>query len=282
MVTRQSPRHRRALAGVMPALGLIGAFFFLPLGLLLWRSFSEPTLGFENYTKLLHDPTAKAILLRTFVVAFTITIATMMLGYPYAYIMTKVGRRFRTLLLAIVLIAFWNSLLAKSFAWIIILQDSGPLNTVLGALGLPQTHLLGTQAGVTIGMIQVLLPFAILPLYATMVGIDRSLVPAAQSLGARRAVAFLKVYLPLTVPGIMAGSLLVFVLSLGFYITPDLLGSPGNSLLSQLIGVHVETLLDFPGAGAMGASLLAITLVVIGIAARLSRRILAVRSNGNA
>ena len=273
--------YRRALSGVVPAVGLIGIFFFLPLGLLLWRSLSEPSLGFGNYAEILRDPTAKTIMLRTFVVAFTITIATLLLGYPYAYVMTKVGSRARTLLLAIVMIAFWNSLLAKSFAWIIILQDSGPLNSFLDLVGLPRTHLLGTQAGVTIGMIQVLLPFAILPLYATMAGIDRSLVPAAQSLGARRSVAFLKIYLPLTAPGIMAGSLLVFVLSLGFYITPDLLGSPSNSLLSQLIGVHVETLLDFPGAGALGASLLVVTLVVIALAARLTKNLHAVRSNGN-
>ena len=274
-------QYRRALGGVAPAVGLIGIFFFLPLGLLLWRSLSEPSLGFGNYAEILRDPTAKTIMLRTFVVAFTITIATLLLGYPYAYVMTKVGPRARTLLLAIVMIAFWNSLLAKSFAWIIILQDSGPLNSFLDLVGLPRTHLLGTQAGVTIGMIQVLLPFAILPLYATMAGIDRSLVPAAQSLGARRSVAFLKVYLPLTAPGIMAGSLLVFVLSLGFYITPDLLGSPSNSLLSQLIGVHVETLLDFPGAGALGASLLVVTLVVIALAARLTKNLHAVRSNGD-
>ena len=279
MTKKQTVQGRRApFWGVLPAGGLVGVFFFLPLALLLWRSFSEPSLGLQNYTELLGDPTAKTILIRTFVVAFTITAATVLLGYPYAYVMTRVGPRARTLLMAIVLIAFWNSLLAKSFAWIIILQDSGPLNDLLKALGLSPVHLLGTQAGVTLGMIQVLLPFAILPLYATMLTIDRSLMPAAQGLGARRSVAFVKVYLPLTVPGIMAGSLLVFVLSLGFYITPDLLGSPQNSLLSQLIGVHVQRLLDFPGAGALGASLLVLTLVVIAVAARLARGLYAVRA----
>jgi putative spermidine/putrescine transport system permease protein len=269
---------RRAPLGVLPAAGLVGIFFFLPLCLLLWSSFNEPTLGLQNYTAIIEDSTAKTILLRTFTVAFTITAATLVIGYPYAYVMTLVGPRARAALVAIVLIAFWNSLLAKSFAWIIILQDSGPLNSLLGALGLPPLHLLGTQTGVTIGMIQVLLPFAILPLYASMLSVDRSLMPAAQGLGARRSVAFVKVYLPLTVPGIMAGSLLVFVLSLGFYITPDLLGSPQNSLLSQLIAVYVQRLLDFPGAGALGALLLALTLVIVAVAARLVRGLYVVRS----
>ena len=268
---RTRPRVNRIVLGIVPALGVLAVIFFTPIGVLLWRSFSEPEIGIANYTAIIHDPTAMTILIRTFVVAFVITAATLMIGYPYAYMITRASDAVRKLLLAVVLVAFWSSLLAKSFAWIVILQDSGPLNTIMDFFGLPKTHLLGTQAGVTIGMIQVLLPFAILPLYATMTTIDSRLMVAAQGLGARRSVAFLKVYLPLSAPGVLAAGLLVFVLSLGFYITPDLLGSPKSTLLSQLIAIRVQTLLDFPGAGALGATLLVITLLVIGVAARLTR-----------
>lgn len=263
----------RSVSGIVPALVIVALFFLLPVAILLWRSVSEPELGFAHYIDLLRDSTATTIIIRTFVVAFTVTGTCMLLAYPYAYLMTRAGPRLRTLLLAVVLVSFLSSLLAKSFAWIIILQPSGLLNNIIGVFGLPPTTLLGTQAGVTIGMIQVLLPFGIMPLYATMVGIDRNLLVAARSLGARPIVAFSRIFLPLSIPGLAAGSLLVFILSLGFYITPDLLGSPSNSLLSQLITVYVRTLLDFPGGGALSAVLLAITLIVLGFVSTLVGRL---------
>lgn len=210
-------------------------------------------------------------MIRTFRVAVLVTVLTLCLGYPYAYVMTKVRQRWRTFLLMVLLIPLWTSIMARSFAWIAILQNHGLLNSALDALGLPRVQLLGTETGVLIGMVQVLLPFTVLPLYATLRTIDPALMNAAEGMGAKRWQAFRIVYLPLSAPGVFTAGLLTFVLSLGFYITPDLLGSPSNSLISQLIATRVSTLLDFGSAGALAAMLLLSTLLAVGAGAWLSR-----------
>jgi putative spermidine/putrescine transport system permease protein len=130
--------------------------------------------------------------------------------------------------------------------------------------------LLGTATGVTLAMTQVLLPFMTLPLYATLRGIDRRLLDAALGLGARPVVAFVKVYLPLSLPGLVAGAAMVYILSLGFYVTPALVGSPGQSMMSQLIATRVQELLQFGGAGALSAVMLVVTLVLLAVVSRVA------------
>lgn len=253
---------------VWPALILIVGIFLYPLALLIWRSFSEPTLGLQTYTAVLGDDVTLTILLRTLRMSVTVTAVTLLLGYPYAYVMTLVGSRARAIMLGLVLLPFWTSLMARTFAWVVLLQEGGPLSQLLHALHVETTELKGTAAGVTIGMAQVLLPFMVLPLYSTMKGIDRNLVAAAQSMGARSATAFRLVYFPLSLPGVVAGMTLVLVLALGFYITPVLLGSPQQAMISQLIAQKVNPLLDFPAAGALSLILLALAL---GLLAAVSR-----------
>ncbi len=199
----------------------------------------------------------------------------LVLGYPYAYLMTIVGPTAKALLLVLILVPFWTSLMARTFAWISLLQRDGPVSALLGFLGFPRVTLLGTLTGVLIGMVQILLPYYVLTLYAGLSRIDRRLLTAASSLGATRAQAFRQVYLPQSVPAVMTASALVFILALGFYITPQLLGSPRQSLIAQVIGVRVERLVDFAGAGALSAILLVATagigLAVVGVLV-LSRR----------
>ena len=249
---------------LVPALGLTIVFFLIPIFDILSRSFTEPELGVGVYEKLFADPTTWRVLRRTFTSVLLTVLLCIVLGYPYAYLMTLVGPTWKTVLIVLVLVPFWTSLMARTFAWISLLQRDGPVSALLAAVGMPGVTLLGTLPGVLIGMVQILLPYFVLTAYAGMSGIDRRLITAAMSLGANRFRAFLQVYLPLSLPAVIAASALVFILALGFYITPQLLGSPQESLIAQVIGVRVERLVDFAGAGGLSAILLVTTAVVIG------------------
>ena len=182
-------------------------------------------------------------------------------------------------LLAIVLVPFWTSLMVRNFAWVVLLQEDGPIKGMLRALGGDDIQLLGNITGVVIGEIQILLPFVILPLYARLRTIDRRLLDAAGSLGATPRRGFFKVYLPLSVPGLLSGGVLAFVLSLGFYVTPMLLGSSREQLLSPLMVTQVNQLLALGRGGAMAAVLLIVSLLLIG-AVFLATRKKAVASEG--
>jgi putative spermidine/putrescine transport system permease protein len=160
----------------------------------------------------------------------------------------------------------------RTLAWVILLQDSGVINRIVTAMGFEKLRLIRTQTGVIIGMTQVLLPFMIMPLYAVMRGIDQRLIQAAQSLGARPMQTFLQIYLPLSLPGVMGGAVIVFILGLGFYITPALLGGPRATMLSTLAQQQVLQQLNWGRGGAMGVILLVATLVLLAVAALLTRR----------
>lgn len=260
-------RHRMRRLGLLlvaPALVVLVVFFVVPALRLLWLSVTTPQSGFGNYTAIVTDDVALTIVLRTLGMAVIVTIVCLLCAYPYAYLMTIASSRWRAVLLAVVLVPFWTSLMARTFAWVVLLQDNGIVNSLLRAIGIGQVRLLGTTAGVTLAMAQVMLPFVVLPVYTTMRGIDRRLVDAALSLGARPVTAFLRVYLPLSLPGVAAGATLVMVLSLGFYVTPSLVGSPQQSMLAQFISVQVNQLVNFGGAGALAVALLVLTLVLVG------------------
>ncbi|MBK0420133.1 ABC transporter permease [Leucobacter sp. CSA1] len=266
MTVLNAPARQQRLGAwllIAPAVALVLVFFAYPLVSLIARSFLEPTPGFGQYVEVLSDATSLKILGRTFAVAAQVTAVTLILGYPYAYLMTLVGRRVRTVLMFLVLLPFWSSLMARTFAWIALFHPEGVIVAALRAVGLGDVKLLGTQLGVTIAMVQVLLPFMVLPLYSTMSGIDRRLLDAARSLGASRLRAFTRIYLPLSLPGVFAGSVLLFIMSLGFWVTPRLIGSPQESLIGQLIETRVGKLLDFAGAGAISTVLLVVTLVLL-------------------
>lgn len=264
---------------LLPLLAFLAVVFVYPLVELLQRSFTDFPEGagrwWENYRWFFDTPTNVKVLVRTLVTGLWVTAFCLVVGYPYAYLMTIVRPRWRFVMLAFVLLPFWTSYIVRNFAWIVLMQDDGFVNDVLGVFGLGPLHLLGTTKAVTIGMAQVLVPFMVIPAYATMRRIDRNLLRAATSLGARPSIAFWRVYFPLSLPGVLAGALLVFVISLSFYITPAMLGSPQDTLLAQLIYIHVSTLLEWGQAGAMAVVLLAATLLLLGLAARLSRRSLA-------
>ncbi|MFD1507188.1 ABC transporter permease [Georgenia yuyongxinii] len=274
--TLPTPAPRKArprrLAGllVLPACIVLAVFFLYPLALIIWRSFSEPSLGFANYVELFTNESSLKVLLRTFLTALAVSTITLVMAYPYAYMMTRVNRRTRAVLMAIAMLPFWMSLMARTFAWVVLLGHGGPVAKLFALFGMDDVVLLGTVWGVVVGTVQVLLPYMILTLYGTMQGIDMRLVDAAKSLGATPRSAFRRVYLPLSLPGVAAGYTLVFVISLGFYITPRILGSPQQSLIAQVIGIRVERLLDFGGAGAMSVLLLVLTALLLIVVSRVS------------
>ena len=262
----------------MPNLVVFGLFLGYPIVDVLRQSlttFTPPqTDGLDNYTWFFQTDANVRILVRTLVTAALVTVGTLALAYPYAYFLTVVRPSTRRLLIALVLVPFWTSLMVRNFAWVVLLQPRGPINRVLEAVGIGQVELLGTVTGVAIGEIQILLPFVVLPLYARLRTIDHRLVDAAVSLGAPPWKAMLRIYLPLSLPGVLSGALLAFVLSLGFYITPALLGGSQQQLLSPLIVTQVTQTLALGRAGAMAGVLLGATLLLLALAFLASRHLL--------
>ena len=260
----------------IPLVAFLCLFFAFPTLTVLLRSvndFRAPEVGgLDNYGWFFDSSTNLVVLRRTLVSAFAVTGICLLIGYPYAYLVTTVGPRMRGLLLGIVIVAGFTSFMVRNYAWLVILQDQGPLNDAIAALGLGRVEFIGHDVGVAIVFTQILLPLMVLPLYATMRGIDRRLLMAGASLGARPLGRFFSLYLPLSLPGIMAGCLLVFVLTLGFYVTPALIGSPTNALFSQLMQIQVSQLLAWGHVGAMAVVLTAVTLGLLAIAAAVARR----------
>ncbi|MBQ0826540.1 ABC transporter permease subunit [Streptomyces tagetis] len=282
-VTRGSPDTARPVRGaegrnrtaaallLLPALIALLLLFVLPMISVAVRSVTEPQAGLGNYIGLFTDGYTLRVLGRTLLVALIVAVAGLLVAYPYAYAMTLAGPVGRALLVTVVLVPFWTSMLARNYAWLVLLQDGGLIQRFSRTVGLGDEPLFGTTAGVALSMTQVLLPFLVLPLYSSMQQIDRRLLDAGQSLGASRLRSFRKIYLPLSMPGVMAGTSLVFVLALGFYVTPALLGSPQNAMIAQIINVRARDRLDFGGAGAMGIFVLVVTLLVMGLAQRIAK-----------
>lgn len=268
-------RNTRGLSPLLlllPALALMAGVFAYPLAEAMWRSIAEPTPGLQNYQWFASDAGNWAVLGRTLWVALMSTGICLVLAYPYAYFMVISGPKLRAALVVIVLIPFWTSLMIRSFAWIILLQDNGVVNSLLAFMGLGPFQLIRNNTGVLIGMVQVLLPFMVLPLYASMKNVDLRLLQASSSLGARPVISFTRVFMPLAMPGLVSGSLLVFIQALGFYITPALLGSPREMLISQSIYLQVNGQLQWGRGSVLGVILLAATLVLLGLLALLLRR----------
>ena len=276
MTTRQRRAPRPSWLLLIPALALLAVVLLVPLIQSVVRSFGLPGFTLDHYTSLFTDGVTMTVLGRTAATAAVVTVVAFLLGYPYAYLMTRVGPRARGILLVIVLIPFWTSVMARNFAWIILLQRGGPVSNLLEFFGAGDVVLQGSVVGVTIAMTQVLLPFMVLPLFSSLGGIDRKLLLAARGLGSSPLVAFWKISWPLSRGGVVSGRSRVFTLSLGFYVTPALLGSPQQSLIAQLLAQRTTQLLDFAGAGALGILVLVVTLVLVAWANRVGGTISAI------
>lgn len=205
-----------------------------------------------------------AIYLRTLGVALTVTLACLALGFPIAYLLAHLKDKTANLLLILVLLPFWTSLLVRTTAWVVVLQKEGVINSFLQGLGLiaEPLPLIFNRFGVVVAMTHILLPFTILPLYSVMRQIPASYVRAARSLGASPSLAFWRVYLPQCIPGLSAGALLVFILSLGYYITPALVGGATDQLISHFIADNIGRSLNWGLASALSSILLVAVLIL--------------------
>lgn len=209
---------------------------------------------------------------RTIWIAGVVTVISLLLGFPIAYLLANTSSKVSNTLMFCVLLPFWTSLLVRTSAWVVLLQKNGIVNSSLMNLGLidePLT-LLFARPGVYIGFIHLLLPFVILPLYSVMKSISPAYMRAAESLGAHPVVAFVRVYLPQTLPGIGAGGVLAFILAIGYYITPALIGGPQDQMLSYFIANHANSTLNWGLASALGMILLGSTLILFTIYNRLT------------
>ncbi|MEW5724271.1 MAG: ABC transporter permease [Thermodesulfobacteriota bacterium] len=255
---------------LFPVLAYLTVFFVYPLVKMLLFSLFDPGLTLEHYTRIYQSELYLLVIWITFRLALICTLTSLLLGYPIAYLLNRVGPGVRNILMLFVVLPFWTSLLVRIYAWMVILGRFGVVNSFLLKLGLidASLNLLYNTFSVTIGMVHLLLPYMVFTLYSAMTGINKDLIKAAYNLGAGPVRAFFKVFFPLSLPGVGAGCLIVFILSLGFFITPALLGGRKDLVISMLIEKQVHVLLNWPFASALGFALLAATLILFNIANR--------------
>ncbi|MBP1326031.1 putative spermidine/putrescine transport system permease protein [Leucobacter exalbidus] len=269
----ESGRKRPGLLlALLPAFVVLAIFYFYPMFSVLLMSFTDPEPGLQNFEWFFSQPVNLQVLWRTLIISFWVTIICVILAFPFAFFLTIVKPSTRGLLMLVVLIPFWTSMVVRTFAWVILLQDSGPIGQFMKLFGVDELGIMRTPTAVLIGMAQVLMPFVVLPIYTTMSKIDMRLLTAARSLGARPSKAFVTVYLPLSLPGIASGTLLCFVMALGFYITPAMLGSSREAFLSTLIQGQVQGQSNWGYGSAIGLVLLVVTLIILGVTSAIGRK----------
>jgi putative spermidine/putrescine transport system permease protein/spermidine/putrescine transport system permease protein len=267
-------RERTLLFGLCtPAVLLTLVIIFVPVGWLSWLSlFNDAgSLGWDNYARLVEQPSYIKTFRTTFQVSLVVTIVCVVLGYPLAYMLSQMPRRAAGICMIFVILPFWTSVLVRTYAWLVILQRNGLVNDWLTGLGLiaEPIQLVHSFLGVVIGMSHVLLPFLVLPLYASMRAIDRDLLRAAMNLGAGPTAAFWQVFFPLSLPGLAAGVVLIFVLCLGFFVTPALMGGGRVIMWAMRMESTVSLYANWGAASALGVVLLVVTMGCLWIMTRL-------------
>jgi ABC-type spermidine/putrescine transport system permease subunit I len=266
----------RLLSLTVPGIVLIACAVLLPLGVMLCLSFvgENGSFSFENYTRLWTTPTYGEVFDITFRVSFFTTILVAIIGYPLAYVLAHLPERLQNWALLLVVLPFWTPVLVRTYAWLVLLQDHGLINQGLLGLGLTNEplELSHNMTGALIGMVQIMLPFLVLPLFSSMKAIDLNLMAAASNLGATPARAFRDVFFPLSLPGFLAGILMVFVLCLGFYVTPAVLGGGRVIMAAMRIDANVRLYSSWGAASSLGVVLLGITVSLILVAVFVGRR----------
>ena len=256
----------------LPALVLLFAFFLYPVIRMLGFSIEAGTL--EWYGKALGEGLYLQVFWITFQIAAFVTVICLLLGYPLGFLIATTTPGWATMGFIFVLLPLWTSVLVRTYAWMVLLGRNGVFNRLLVEAGMVDAPLplLHNFNGVLIGMVHVLLPYMVLPVYGAVRRLDPALVAAAEGLGASSWRIFWRIYLPLTLPGIFAGATIVFVLSLGFFITPALLGGGKVMMLAVLIEQQIHQTLNWPFAAALSAVLLALTLGVYSLAQLFTRQ----------
>ncbi|UUZ77021.1 ABC transporter permease [Polaromonas sp. P1(28)-13] len=259
---------------VAPLLLAMVVGFNLPLAAMLAQSVVS-TAGFtlQHLREVFEASAYLKVLGTTFRIALITSVVCVLLGYPLAYWLRRLSPRWQAVALALVVIPFWISILVRTYAWIVVLGNAGIVNRSLLALGLIDTPIsfLYNELGVVIGTVNVLLPFLVLPLFAAMLKIDEQLLRAAETLGASPWTVFWRIFFPLSVPALAAGSVLVFILTLGFFITPAVLGGGRVPMIATMLDLFVNQMPNWELASAISAVLLVVTLALFALYLRLTR-----------
>lgn len=265
--------HRKIRPGwllVAPLLALVLALFLGPIINVLWLSVSDPKPGLDNYAKLFTSDSLARIIVTTLRVCVVTTVLSVLLGYSIAYAMNHIGDRKRNLMLSLLLVSFWISVLVRTFSWLMLLGRNGLVNNGLEGIGLISEPIafMRNELGVLIGMVHYMVPYAVLPILASMQNIDKRVLAASRNLGASGGQTFRRIYLPLTKPGLVAAALLVFILCLGFYVTPAVLGGGKVLMVAEYISVQILVTLRWGTAAMLAALLLFGVLALLFIMSR--------------
>jgi putative spermidine/putrescine transport system permease protein/spermidine/putrescine transport system permease protein len=269
-------RERRRIFGLsLPSLAVIALILVLPIVWLFGLSFagSDGSLSWEHYERLYRRSYYLKIFYTTFEVSVVVTVICVLVGYPLAYLLAQMPRRAANLCMIAVILPLWTSVLVRTYAWLVLLQKTGLINGWLIGLGIVEEpiQLVHNYTGTVIGMTHIMLPFLILPLYASMKAIDKDYVRAAANLGADPVRAFWQIFFPLSLPGLFAGILLIFVLCLGFYVTPALLGGGKVIMIAMKIQTNVAQYPEWGASSSLGMVLLILTFALLWIASRVFR-----------
>ena len=255
-----------------PAILLVLVILVIPVGWLFYVSFVgvDGRFSLENYERMITSRSYLRIFITTFQVSFLTTAICVVIGYPLAYFLAQLPPRLSNLCMIAVLLPFWTSLLVRTYAWLVLLQRQGLINDWGIALGLwdEPIRMVHNMTGTLIGMVHIMLPFLILPTYAAMKAISPDYTKAAANLGATPRTAFWTVYFPLSTPGLFAGTLMVFILCLGFFVTPAILGGGKVIMVSMKIVSNIELFVNWGAASALGVVLLVLTAAILWIASR--------------
>ncbi len=270
----QQIREQWTLLGLaIPAILLVVLVIVIPVGWLFYLSFigSDGQPSWQHYQKMIEYKSYARVFKTTFQVSLLTTLICILIGYPLAYFLALMPKRWAGIFMLAVLLPFWTSLLVRTYAWLVLLQKKGLLNEFAMHIGLwdSPVKLVHNMTGTLIGMAHIMLPFLVLPLYGAMKKIDRDMMHAAANLGASPVKAFWQVYFPLSLSGMVAGSLIVFVLCLGFYVTPAVLGGGRVVMVSTQITSILENQFDWGAASALGVVLLIATFLVLYLAVRI-------------
>ncbi|WP_375021595.1 ABC transporter permease [Agrobacterium sp. CR_3] len=244
---------------------VVGILLLVPLAWLAFQSVrSDGGFTLAHYARFIDDEAYWRSFLQTFRIAFLVTVVCVLLGYPVAYLASQMPKRWSVIVLALVILPFWTSVLVRAYAWMILLQRTGLINSMLMSTGLTSDPLplVNNEFGVVMATTHILLPFIVLPLYATMQKIPPELSMAGASLGAAPPEVFMRIFLPLSLPGLIAGMVLVFVLTLGFYITPELLGGGRTYMVSMLVSLNINVYNEWGAASSISVVLVACVFII--------------------
>ena len=271
---RNATRERWALLGLTaPAVIAVTIIMVMPVTWLFYLSFlaEDGSFSFENYIRMVESKSYARIFMTTFKVSIYTTGICILIGYPLAYFLSQLPSRMANLCMLAVLVPFWTSLLVRTYAWLVLLQRKGLINNWAIDAGLwdEPIKLVHNLSGTLIGMVHIMVPFLILPVYGSMKAISQDYMKASSNLGATPSQSFWQVFFPLSLPGLFAGTLIVFVLCLGFYVTPAVLGGGKVIMVSMQITNNIELFFNWGAASALGVVLFVITVSILFVSSKL-------------